>query len=328
MSEQPSKGRRERIRALRRRILLALTGQILLRRKQIPEKARRILWYYDWSTLGDSIMDLSQRFAIPEGIELNLLMPNGPATIFADDSRIAKTFRCIEEVDRDYDFILIQDLSTRSLSFKLKHFFATPFASVYEHLQEERFSRIDFAAGRVSELFRLPPFPPLPPSLTVPARQNAETEKMIVVAIGGNDPRRSYQDWAGVLENLVVNVLPGQRTPHFLLVGSGEAAKQALATIPKDFLAAHCDSLIDADDPRELVAAIAGCAAFIGADGGLMHIAAACDKPGLALFCEIRPEWRLHPERQLGALFHDTDINSLSSKHIAEAFIASLTAKH
>jgi hypothetical protein len=324
MSERPSEGRRERIRTLRRRILLALSGQILLQRNRVSGKARRLLWYYDWSTLGDSIMDLSQRAAIPEEITLDLLMPCGPAGIFAGDSRFAHVFRSIEEVGRDYDFILIQDLSTRSLKYKLSHHFATPFASVHEHLKDERFSRIAFAARRISELFGLPPFPPLTPSLPMPAQQSSAAGRVIAVAIGGNDPRRAYQDWAGVLGKLIANWPAEERAPRFLLIGNGAGAVQALQLMPAALLADHCDTLIDAGDPRELVAAIAGCDAFLGADGGLMHIAAACGKPGLALFCEIQPEWRLHPDCRLASLCDDSSLNRITAGQIAGELIAQL----
>lgn len=315
---------RERIRTLRRRSLLTLSGQILLQRRQVPEKTRRLLWYYDWSTLGDSIMDLSQRFAIPEHIELDLLMPDGPAAIFAGDTRLRRVFRSINEIDCRHDFVLIQDLSTRSLTFKLKHFFATPFASVHEHLKDECFSRIDFSAQRICELFGTPAFPPFRPSLSAPASRNTGPECTIVVAIGGNDPRRAYLHWTQVLMSLIDEWPVGQPRPRFLLIGKGAGATRALQDIPAPQLTDHCRTLIDAEDPRELVAAIAGCDAFLGADGGLMHIAEACDKPGLALFCEIKPEWRLHPQSRLASLFHNNNLNQIDAGLIAKTLLARL----
>ena len=64
--------------------------------------------------------------------------------------------------------------------------------------------------------------------------------------------------------------------------------------------------------------------AFCGADGGLMHIALAFAKPGVALFADIEPVWRLLPGAALQTLFSPTDINQLNSMAVAQLFLATV----
>lgn len=48
-----------------------------------------------------------------------------------------------------------------------------------------------------------------------------------------------------------------------------------------------------------------------------MHIAAALGKPGVAMFCQIKPEWRLHAESKMRTVFAEQDINSIPTETIA-----------
>ncbi|RAS23510.1 hypothetical protein [Paraburkholderia bryophila] len=42
-----------------------------------------------------------------------------------------------------------------------------------------------------------------------------------------------------------------------------------------------------------------------------MHTAAALGKPGVAIFCEIKPERRLHSNSKIHAVFSEQDINGI-----------------
>jgi ADP-heptose:LPS heptosyltransferase len=66
------------------------------------------------------------------------------------------------------------------------------------------------------------------------------------------------------------------------------------------------------------------CDAFLGADGGLMHLAVACDLPGLAVFVEIDPAMRLLPGTRLRSLFTDGAIGNLPADRIAMAWLEAL----
>ncbi|WP_372450338.1 glycosyltransferase family 9 protein [Paraburkholderia aspalathi] len=55
----------------------------------------------------------------------------------------------------------------------------------------------------------------------------------------------------------------------------------------------------------------------MGADGGLMHIAAALGKPGVAIFCQIKPEWRLHAQSTIRTVSAGQDIDRIPIERIA-----------
>ena len=52
-----------------------------------------------------------------------------------------------------------------------------------------------------------------------------------------------------------------------------------------------------------------------------MHLAEALDKPGVALFGHIRPEWRLLPESRLITRFDPRTVNNMDPEGIGAEFI-------
>ncbi|MCE1242920.1 glycosyltransferase family 9 protein [Oryzomicrobium sp.] len=321
----PGQRARQLKRVVERELLLRLTGQKWRQTKRLPAGTRRILWVYDWTTLGDSIMDLSQRFAFPDEIAIDLCITKGPAELFDGDSRFRHIYRRIEDCPRDYDFILLHCISTTSIKLKLRHYPRQPFATLLDHQQGERYARIDFAALRLERLLGHPRQPPLPPRISPAVTDGiAPQAGHIAVALGGRDGRRRWRDWPGLLDALVRDWPPASPEPRFVLIGNGPSARDDLAAISAGFVERHCTVRLDLPDLAEAAREIQRCALFIGADGGLMHIAAALDKPGVALFAEIRPEWRLLPGNPLTPLYTPGAMADIPPAEIAATFIAAV----
>lgn len=317
--EIPSALRRKWIRkAVQRELTLWLTGQKLLQRDRIPEGPIKLLWFYDWNTLGDSIMDLSQRFAFPNEITLDICMPSGPAEIFTGDSRFNRIYTCIEDCPRGYDFIMLHDISSTSIRVKLLRYPFTPWASMINHQQGEQYARVNFASARLGQLLnrRLQPSRPMVPH---PPGVYSESNR-IAVALGGGDPRRRYRRWPQVLQ-AVVDQLKPEETPRFALMGSGDAAHEDLRGFAPEFLSRYADLELDQPSLSALKAAVARCAYFIGCDSGIMHLAEALDKPGLALFGHIKPEWRLLPASRLELMFDSRTVNNRNPHDAAAQFV-------
>jgi ADP-heptose:LPS heptosyltransferase len=146
----------------------------------------------------------------------------------------------------------------------------------------------------------------------------------IAVALGGRDARRTYFRWDEVLLALIRHWPEHWPAPRFFLIGSGQSAAQSLRTLSESFVAENCMVALDLPDIRQAVSVINGCQAFIGADGGLMHIALALSKQGLGLFGAIRPEWRILPGAQLTSIYDEGDINRIDPSMIVDRFLRNL----
>lgn len=310
-------------RVFERELLLLVSGQKCLQAKLFPANVKRVLWFYDWTTLGDSIMDLSQRFAFPENIALDLCVPKGPAELFDGDRRFHRVYRSVETCPKDYDFILLHDISTSSIKFKVKNYYSTPFASMLGHQQGERFARIDFSAFRLERLLGISISSPYAPRLGERPLAGLMPEPgRIAVALGGKDVRRRYSHWPELLAAVAQAWKPAWPPLRFALIGSGPSAKEDLASFPEEFLAACCEIFLDLPSLLEVQQQIGRSEWFLGADGGLMHIAAALDKPGVCLFSEIRPEWRLLPACRLQSVYTPAAMDNISVATIVGKFIA------
>ena len=96
---------------------------------------------------------------------------------------------------------------------------------------------------------------------------------------GSGSARKNWPEakWAGFLQRLAA-----ETGWHFLLIGGeaeGGRCKRLAAGLPP-----HRARLAQNLPPVELARAMRSCAAFIGHDSGVTHLAAALDLPGLALW--------------------------------------------
>ncbi len=322
-------------RYLIRRIVLLLTGQAMLQRKTIPSETRRMLWIYDWSTIGDAIMDLSQRFAIPANITIDVCMPYGAAALFEGDERFNHIYRDIRDCPDNYDFILLHDIGPRSIRFKLAHFFSTPWASTLNYQHGEQYARLHFSAWRFEQLLNdviAPLHAPLHLPLHRPriSRRGIETvvphTGVIAVALGSIDARRQFRRWASLLTALRDLGMTRNLPFRFMLIGSGAPAREDLAQLPTPFVEQCCDVQFDLPNLMLLKQQLARAQFFLGCDSGLMHMAEALDVPGIGLFGGIKPEWRLLPSSQIMPLYSSENVNEIAIPDIVSAFTGLLDA--
>jgi hypothetical protein len=308
--------------SLKRSALMLLSGQQLLLANDAPQKATKLLWYYDWATIGDAIMDLSQRFLIDPRISIDLCMPHGPIELFVGDHRFRRVSRSLDDCDARYDMVIVQSLTTKTIFKKLRYHPFTPWLSIMAHRRDEHFSRMQLAYEQIARVFRSCGSGPIEPALTL-AHCPAQSQRFtIAVAVGGGDRRRRYENWAPLIR-LISSTWPADvPAPRFVLLGAGDTALDIVKTVCSEPDSAHIESHIDLPSISAAAELIQQSAFFIGADGGLMHIAAALGKPGVAIFCEIRPEWRLHSNSKIRPVFCEKDINSIPVESVAGEVVA------
>lgn len=306
-------------KSFQRTCLLALTGQSCLEKQRIPAGTKRILWFYDWNTLGDSIMDLSQRQYLSDRYQVDICMPSGPAELFTEDPAFEHVYTDINQCPKDYDFILLHDISSRSIGIKLRRYFMKPWASMIRHQQGEQYGRTALAAYRISQLLGESALVPRRPTLAMDYAR-ISTGIRIAVALGGGDPRRIYNQWPALL-NHIRQALPKETPLHFILIGSGQSAHEDLKSFSVDFLDQCCEVRLDLPNLFSLRDLMCSATHFLGCDSGLMHLAEALDKTGIALFGHIRPEWRLLPNSRLLTRFDPTSVNHMRPADIAMDFV-------
>lgn len=315
-----------------RELTLWLTGQKVLQRKSFDLKGKdqtRILWFYDGLSLGDCIMDLSQRQLLANQATVDLCITRGPASLFTGDPAFRHVYTGPEQCDQNYDLVLMYNLSTYSIRIKRRYFPKVPFATTLDHQQGECYDRITFSWLRLCQLFQLPcgvnnPMPTRPKL----AATQATAASHVCVALGSVDRRRRYAHWAALLQLIVKGWPTNQSTPRLVLVGNGESAQEALAQLDPGFVNQYCDVNFDLPDIGCLRDVISGCESFLGVDGGAMHLAEALDKPGVAVFSVIKPEWRLLETTNLKTIATESDVNAIDPSVIANLFLTSIGNTH
>lgn len=320
--EIPQSLRSKWIRKSRQRTwLLAMTGQICLEKQRIPVGVKRILWFYDWNTLGDSIMDLSQRQHLADRFEVDICMPTGPAELFKGDATFSRVYTDIDQCPDDYDFILLHDISSRSIGIKLRKYFFKPWASMIRHQQGEQYGRSALSALRFGQLLD-EKLSPRPPSVSGAGLSDIQVlPGSVAVALGGGDPRRRINDWPVLLQPLVEAHEARGLPIRFTLMGSGDEARKDLEKFDPNFLDRYCRLALNQPNLTTLKCVMAENESFIGCDSGLMHLAEALGKPGVALFGHIRPEWRLLPTSHLHPIFAQKTVNTIPTQGIVKAFM-------
>ncbi|WP_028311022.1 glycosyltransferase family 9 protein [Derxia gummosa] len=333
--EHAARPRRLRIN-LARRLVLRDLGEILSGRfgrrcMRIGPEVRRVLWVYGWTTIGDSVMDLAARDCFPPRIEVSLCISPRLAGLYSHDPRFARVFTDRDRCGDDYDLILVQDFNTATFKWLRRRYPRLPYAGIIGDLRGERLDRPGFTQGRIRALFnhpgrkhapRLAP-PPRPPAL--PPSDGPRTE--VAVALGANDPRRRVNDWGRLLPLLAERWPTRLPPPRFHLLGIGNAREDADQLDPA-WRATHCVDHVDALDLETTSALIHRCAAFVGPDGGLMHVAVGHGKPGCAVFFPpIRPEWRLVTPAALAVVEIHASQGPATTEAIADSFISNLMRK-
>jgi len=316
-----------RRKALARDLMLRFNGQARRHVQTVPASTRRLLWVYTWTTVGDAIMDLAPRRLMPSTIDVDLLIAPALAPLFRTDKRFRAVICSAAQCAADYDFILLDSQRTGSLRMKADRFRNVPFATMRGHQAGERFDRAAFADRRLRQLLGLQRGPVEPPKLDLGEDMpNAHDPAhfRIALALGARLQRKLYGRWPEVVQALVAAWPATLPQPEFVLVGQGALAKAQRDAIDLAATDAVVTSLIGSGSLRKTAIDIAACDAFLGVDGGLMHVAVGVGTPGLALFTRIDPAYFLRPESTMTALASDGELDDLAPADIAAAFLAGL----
>ncbi len=327
-AEQPWGRRTQALRkAAFREVALLATGQFRRRVERVPANVGAILWVYTWTTVGDAIMDLAPRVLVPASIAIDLLIAPALAPLFANDRRLRTVHVDPDAALGDVDFVLLDSLRATSLRLKRHAYPSLPFATMRGHNAGERFDRAAYADRRVRQLFGLPAGDVVAPTLDLGDAGGTvyDAERFrIAVPLGARRSPKRYLRWNEVLRDIVAGWPRHVAAPEFRLMGQGHSARKDLQSIDADLVQRHAVVEIDSGDLRKTAFDIAACDAFLGVDGGLMHVAVAVGTPGLALFANIDPAYFLRPGGTMVAMRSEAEVSALDAARVAAEFLAAL----
>lgn len=292
--------------------------------ENISDNEQRILWI-NWAapSLGDSLMDLSARILL-EGRHVTLLTHPKNAPLYMWDPIYKVVFSNPFELkkniqDNNFDLVICDSFSPRVLVRKLIVAPFTPFLSLYGFINGFEVHRTLFAFERMKELLGVSDriSSPVRPSIGC-THDSSLKEFDVCIAVGGEWSFRIYRHWSAVVEHLVAE---GRSV---LLVGSYNGSDQANSICS---LFPNVASSVGKIGLSVVAREINRAAVFIGADGGLWHIACALPMPTVVLFadCQIFDEQGVRVTRETSdmiceSLYNDTEVSQIKPEKVVAAF--------
>ncbi len=239
---------------------------------------QNILWInFSAPSLGDSLMDLSARVLLADR-KLDLFTSKKNSKLYQNDRWFTEVFDSSKKMTKKYDLVICDSFAPRVLVKKLKVAPLTPMVSMYGFLNGFDLNRTYFAFARMLDLLRKNPVGcKVKPYLTVCS--DLQTNADLCIAVGGEWSFRTYRYWDLVIEQLVDHNV----RVHLIGGPNGRSDHERLVRLFPNVTSSVGNRLV------EVSSEIANTPFFMGADGGLWHIACALDRPTVALFadCEI-----------------------------------------
>lgn len=288
---------------LHKHLLLKWHGQTRLELRNAAA-CKRLLWIYTGKrNFGDATMDMSGRALLKgRGLELDLFTLPNLHVLFAEDDVFQHVFSDLRDLQgRHYDAILMSEYNLPSIKLKTKHFRHLPFACLFQYFYGPDRNQTCFSHAAVNDVFSLGYPADEIVSMSKPyLAANAQTRdsvqplvpdgRFLALAIGGLDANRTYRHWTELLD--LIDRSDDRNIPkQVVLLGSDNGLSMADGLSKPTFSElkiSSCVGKLSLLQSREIVAKAS---LFVGADGGLMHIAHSTPTPSVSLFSDREPPY-------------------------------------
>lgn len=288
----------------------------LVSERQAIADEQNILWInFSAPSLGDSLMDLSARVLLADR-KLDLFTSKKNSKLYQHDRWFTDVFDSTKEMTKKYDLVICDSFAPKVLVKKLRVAPLTPMVSMYEFLNGFDLNRTYFAFARMLDLLGKKPVDcRVKPYLTVCS--DLQTNADLCIAVGGEWSFRTYRKWHLVVEQLVHHNV----RVHLIGGTNGISDHERLMRLFPSITSSVGNRL------EEVSSEIANTPFFMGADGGLWHMACALDRATVALFadCEIfdadgHRVMRDTSEMVCEALYDDDEVSNIKAEDVVEAF--------
>lgn len=315
-----------------RRVTLALGGQLPLHRPTLPRDAR-ILWLYTGkANFGDATMDMAGRSLLRgAGVNIDLLTLPKLRPLFEEDDVFTSVFDQVSDLPtRDYDAILLNEFNLPSIRLKTKYFKHLPFACLFGYFYGPDRNQTQFSFAAINHVFELGMTPAYLRHIAKPYLQcHASTERSVdavtpnrrymCIAVGGIEPRRSYEHWPDMLRALdeAVDI---DVPPTIVLLGADNGLAVAESICQHTYQRFSVQSLVGRLSLLQSRAVVARSLVFVGCDGGLMHVAHTTDVGTVTLFARDEPiHLRLTPSCESIGIQSCAAVNEIDVRTILSA---------
>ena len=288
---------------LHKHLLLKWHGQPRL---QLGNAAgvKRLLWIYTGKrNFGDATMDMSGRALLKgTGFEIDLFTLPNLHKLFEEDDVFKNVFSNLPDLsDRHYDAILMSEYNLPSIKLKTKYFNKLPYACLFQYFYGPDRNQTTFSYAAINHVF----------SLGYSDARNRFDEQTVSggerahsrfgspaparrpvsgVCVGGIDANRTYRQWGALLE--LIDRSDDRNMPkQVVLLGSDNGAAIADELLNRTFGTLKITSYVGKLTLLQSREMIAQASLFVGADGGLMHVAHSTPTPSVSLFSDREPPY-------------------------------------
>jgi len=293
---------------------------------RIENNHKRILWI-NWAapSLGDSLMDLSARVMLKDKDVILLTHPKN-STLYKRDEIFSSVYDCpkvlLDEHGKDaFDIVICDAFSPRV--FKQKRLVApnVPFVGIYGFLNGFEVHRTYFAFSRMAELVDLQK-DKLDSYQVKPILYIERTDKVkrsVAIAVGGEWNFRTYDKWLPLVDHLSKSGF------QVGLFGSKNGEEDAKLIGKKN---TTVKNFVGKKNLTETIDELSKYEFFIGADGGLWHIACGLDIPSVVLFadCELfdglgKRVYRDTSDMRVRKIYDPITVKNIKSEDILDQFL-------
>jgi len=323
------------IKYIKRYLYILVKGQKSLEVFMISNKHQNILWInFSAPSLGDSLMDLSSRTLLADK-KIDLLTDKNNANLYKDDLFFSSIFTSSNEViKKNYDLVIIDSFSTKSINIKVISARATNFVGLYGYFNGPEVNRVLFSFHKMNKLLGYPNTKTeidnkAKSSMTISTFDKGVVQSLklpnffIAIVIGGEWDYRIYKNWATVIERLLLK----DSNLHLILLGS-ENAKAAEQEILEKFTTPRLISYVSKFSFNQTAQIISQANFLFCCDGGLMHAANALGTNIIPLFARLEPEMQLTASCNSFPLFDLFDVNNISTEDVMRKYTEATNSDH
>lgn len=312
---------------LKRRVLCFLFVEhcgLTAEKKSISNQDKDILWInLAASSLGDSLMDLAARVMLSDR-QITLLTHPKNEALYKEDRYFHAVYSdphllTQKRSRRSFDLVICDSFSPRVLIHKLRLAPFVSFVGLYGYLNGFEVHRTQYSFMRMKELLGVDTLRfPVRPTIAYSSQHSDDVMFDVCIAVGGEWEFRKYVHWLEVVESILKLNL------SVTLVGSSNGAPLA-SQICSRFPQVH--STVGLLSLQDVANWIARTQYFIGADGGLWHIACSISIPTVVLFadCELFDDagnrvTRETEDMECEPLYHEAEVSQISPTDVLDAF--------